>query len=42
VGHRNGLRAEILSGITEGTVVITQPDDAIQDSGRIKVRKIGQ
>ncbi|MBN1380920.1 MAG: efflux RND transporter periplasmic adaptor subunit [Deltaproteobacteria bacterium] len=39
VGHRNGLRAEILSGLNEGDTVIAQPDDAITDGGRIKVRK---
>ena len=42
VGHRNGLHAEILSGISEGAVVITQPDDAIKESGRIRVRTPGK
>jgi len=39
IGHRNGLRAEVLSGIKEGAVVIAQPDDAIQDDNRIRERK---
>jgi HlyD family secretion protein len=40
VGQRNGLRAEILSGISEGELVLAQPDDAIKDGGRIKVRTV--
>lgn len=38
VGRRNGLSAEILSGIAEGAVVITHPDDAIRDGSRVRVR----
>lgn len=38
IGHRNGLHVEILSGISEGTLVIAQPDDAIKDGGRIRIR----
>ncbi|MBN1664280.1 MAG: efflux RND transporter periplasmic adaptor subunit [Deltaproteobacteria bacterium] len=41
VGRRNGLNAEILSGIAEGAVVIAQPDDAIRDGERIRIRKTG-
>lgn len=38
VGHRNGLQAEILSGLAQGAAVITQPEDTIKDGGRIKIR----
>lgn len=41
VGHRSGLHAEILSGISEGDVVITQPDDAIKDGTRVRARVPG-
>jgi hypothetical protein len=37
VGRRNGIAAEIISGVAEGAVVITHPDDAIQEG--IKVRE---
>lgn len=39
VGHRNGLQAEILSGITEGEMVITNPDDSIREGIRVSMRK---
>jgi HlyD family secretion protein len=38
VGNRNGLAAEIISGISEGETVIIHPDDSIRDGGRVKVR----
>jgi len=38
VGHHNGLSAEIVSGITEGEVIITHPDDAIHDNSRVRAR----
>jgi HlyD family secretion protein len=38
VGHRNGLTAEILSGLTEGEMVITHPDDSIRDGTRVRLR----
>jgi HlyD family secretion protein len=38
VGHRNGLAAEIISGIAEGETVIIHPDDSITDGVRVKVR----
>jgi len=38
VGQRNGLAAEIISGIAEGETVIIHPDDSISDSVRVKVR----
>lgn len=41
VGRRNGVSAEILKGIAEGAVVITNPDDTIRDNGRVAVRSRG-
>jgi HlyD family secretion protein len=38
VGYRNGLAAEIVSGISEGTVVITHPDDTLKDGVRVRIR----
>lgn len=39
VGQRNGLMAEIISGLQENEKVITHPDDAINDGVRINRRK---
>jgi HlyD family secretion protein len=39
VGQRNGLAAEIISGLTANEKVIAHPDDAISDGTRIKPRK---
>ncbi len=39
VGHRNGLSAEILSGLKEGDIVIAHPDDTVKDGVRVKVRR---
>jgi HlyD family secretion protein len=39
VGHRNGLSAEVLSGVTEGTPVIIHPDDTVRDGVSIRMRK---
>lgn len=38
VGHKNGLTAEILSGLAEGEMVIIHPDDSIEDNTRIRPR----
>jgi HlyD family secretion protein len=38
VGHRNGLSAEILSGVPEGVFVIAHPDDMVRDGVRVRVR----
>jgi HlyD family secretion protein len=38
IGRRNGLAAQIVQGIAEGTVVITNPDDDIKDGVKVKVR----
>lgn len=39
VGHRNGLVAEVLSGLKESDQVITHPDDAVRDNVRVSLRK---
>ena len=39
VGRRNGLTAEILSGLTAGERVIAHPDDAVSDGVEIRARK---
>jgi HlyD family secretion protein len=38
IGRRNGLAAEIVKGVAEGTVVITNPDDNIKDGVKVKAR----
>jgi HlyD family secretion protein len=38
VGYRNGLAAEIVSGISDGTIVIIHPDDALKDGVRVRIR----
>ena len=38
VGHRTGLAAEILSGLTEGEEVISHPDNSIEEGTRIRPR----
>jgi HlyD family secretion protein len=38
-GHRTGLAAEIVSGISEGAEVITHPDDSINEGTRVKPRQ---
>ncbi len=38
VGHRNGLAAEIISGISEGETVIIYPDESIRDGVRVRIR----
>jgi len=39
VGQRNGLSAEIISGLKEGEKVVVHPDDALKDGGRIQSTK---
>ena len=39
VGQRNGLTAQILSGLKEGDRVITHPDDAVSDGVQIRARQ---
>lgn len=38
VGRKNGLVAEIISGLNEGDMVITHPDDLIKDGTRVRKR----
>jgi HlyD family secretion protein len=38
VGHRGGLAAQILSGVSEGETVITHPADNIEDGRRVRQR----
>ena len=39
VGHRNGLWAEIVSGLAEGDRVITHPGSSIEDGTRVRLHK---
>ncbi len=39
IGHRNGLSAEIISGLDEGETVITHPDSSVKDGIRLRLRK---
>ena len=38
VGHRNGLEAEIISGVSEGEMVIVNPDESLRDGVRVRIR----
>jgi HlyD family secretion protein len=38
VGQRNGLMAEILSGVREGESIIAHPDDTIKEGVRVRLR----
>ena len=38
IGNRTGLVAEIVSGISEGEMVITHPDESIEDGTRVRPR----
>jgi HlyD family secretion protein len=40
VGHRNGLVAEIITGLRAGDRVITHPDDRIEDGVRVQIHDI--
>lgn len=39
LGHRNGLSAEVVSGVGEGILVIIHPEDTVRDGIRVQVRK---
>jgi len=39
VGQRNGLAAEILSGLKEKEKVVAYPEDSINDGTKIQARK---
>ncbi|MEJ2061455.1 MAG: efflux RND transporter periplasmic adaptor subunit, partial [Gammaproteobacteria bacterium] len=38
LGHRNGLAAQIVKGLTAGEQVIVHPDDTIADGKRVRIR----
>jgi HlyD family secretion protein len=40
-GRRSGLSAEVLSGLSEGEMVIPHPDRSIEDRTRVKLRERG-
>ena len=40
VGHRNGLAAEILSGLRQDETIITHPDDTVEDGKLVQPRKL--
>ncbi len=37
IGYRNGLSAEVVSGLNEGDIIITHPDSSIKDGARIRI-----
>ncbi len=39
LGNRNGLSAEIISGLSAGDIVITHPDSSVQDGVKVKLRE---
>jgi HlyD family secretion protein len=39
IGQRNGLAAEIISGVSEKEKVIAHPDDSVSDGARVHARK---
>jgi HlyD family secretion protein len=38
IGHRNGLQAQVLGGLSGGETVIVHPDDMLEDGARVKIR----
>jgi len=38
IGHRTGTTAQIVSGLKEGEMVITHPDDAVTEGARVEPR----
>jgi HlyD family secretion protein len=38
IGHRNGLAAEIVSGIGEGDMVVSHPDNTIKDAIHVRLQ----
>lgn len=39
LGRRNGLSAQVVSGLTEGNTVITHPDSSIENGSRVTPHK---
>lgn len=40
IGHRSGLAAEILSGLKQGDVVITHPDENVEEGKQVKAKNV--
>lgn len=38
VGRRNGLTAQIISGLKEGEMVVAHPDDQVKEGARVRAR----
>jgi HlyD family secretion protein len=38
VGHRNGLTAEILSGLKEGDTIVAHPDETVEDGKQVELK----
>ncbi|HKK46129.1 MAG TPA: hypothetical protein VJ964_11450 [Balneolaceae bacterium] len=38
IGVKSGLMAEVLSGLKDGDLVITHPDEALEDGTRVSIR----
>ncbi len=38
IGHRNGLVAEIVKGLSEGEQVIVHPDDRLNEGSRVRIK----
>lgn len=41
IGHRNGLVAEVLSGLEPGTLVVVHPSEKIEDGAEVEARQTG-
>ena len=39
LGHRNGLAAEIVSGVKEGEIIIPHPDETVEDGKQVVTQK---
>ena len=38
IGHQTGQEAEVLDGVSEGTIIIVHPGDLVRDGGRVTAR----
>ena len=39
IGHHGGLVVEVVSGLSDGEVVVTHPGDSIEEGSRVRLRK---
>ncbi|MEQ8954413.1 MAG: hypothetical protein RL120_09790, partial [Gammaproteobacteria bacterium] len=39
IGQRNGLQAQIISGLTPGQQVVSYPDSQLEDGSRVRSRQ---